>query len=323
MLSTVLAGVLLYLSVRGVDWGSVVRIIAGAHWPYVIAAVGTIAFSLFWRAMRWRILLNAETRFPVATVFWATSVGYLGNNFLPARAGEVIRSLLISRRSSLSRTYVFTTAIGERMMDVIALVLFSSLALLTLDRKPGWMKDLSGTMAVSAAIGAILVVILPHTGGLLEKVLLRLPLPAGLRKFLLRLTEQVLLGLRAFHDWGRFARFVVLTVVIWLSDSLGTILGARALGLTIPFPVAVLLLTGLGLGSALPSTPGYVGIYQFVAVTVLTPFGISRDAALAYILVYQAMGYLVIVGFGLPALYQLQARPGGGEAALEKDAGAP
>jgi uncharacterized membrane protein YbhN (UPF0104 family) len=74
----------------------------------------------------------------------------------------------------------------------------------------------------------------------------------------------------------------------------------------ISFPVAVLLLTGLGLGSALPSTPGYVGIYQFVAVTVLPLFGISRDAALAYILVAQALGYLAVVAFGLPGLYKLQ-----------------
>ena len=65
-------------------------------------------------------------------------------------------------------------------------------------------------------------------------------------------------------------------------------LGAYGLHLHFSFTVAMLLLTGMGLGSALPSTPGYVGIYQFVAVTVLTPFGISRDAALAYILVAQA-----------------------------------
>jgi len=99
----------------------------------------------------------------------------------------------------------------------------------------------------------------------------------------------------------------VLTVVIWVSDACGVLAGARALGLTISFRVALLLLTGLGLGSALPSTPGYVGIYQFVAVTVLTPFGVGRDEALAYILVAQAMASVVLVVFGLPGLYRLRA----------------
>ena len=62
------------------------------------------------------------------------------------------------------------------------------------------------------------------------------------------------------------------------------------------FPAAFLLIASLGLGSALPSTPGYVGIYQFVAVTVLGPFGFSRTDAIAFILVVQALTY-VVIGF--------------------------
>jgi uncharacterized membrane protein YbhN (UPF0104 family) len=283
----------------------VLDIIAGARWRFIAAALATVVFSLFCRSFRWRILLNAEAHFSVGTVFWANMAGYLGNNFLPARAGEFIRSFLISRRSSLSKAYVLTTAFGERLMDVIALVLASSLVLLGLDRKPGWMTDLSRTMAIVAGAGAAAIAVLPHTGGLLERILGRMPLPAGVRNFLKRLTAQVLQGLRAFHDWGRFAGFVFMTVVIWLSDSLGVICGARALGFSVSLPVAVLLLTGLGLGSALPSTPGYVGIYQFVAVSVLPLFGISRDGALAYILVAQALGYVAVVALGVPGLYKL------------------
>ena len=303
---------LLYFSVRGVAWSRVWATIAGARWSYLALAAAITSFSFFQRSLRWRILLNTETWFSVGTVFWANMAGYLGNNFLPARAGELIRTYLISNRSSLSKTYVLTTALGERLMDVIALVLWSSLVLLGVNPKPRWMQDLSRTMAIIASAGAVAIMVLPHTGGLVENLLRRIPLPEGLRKRLLRLAEQILLGLRAFHNWGRFTGFVLLTVTIWVSDACGVMIGARALGLTVSFRVALLLLTGLGLGSALPSTPGYVGIYQFVAVTVLTPFGIGRDQALAYILVAQVMGSLVMLAFGLPGLYRLQgAKPGG------------
>ncbi|MBZ5618376.1 MAG: flippase-like domain-containing protein [Acidobacteriia bacterium] len=313
MLSSLLAGVLLYFSVRGVDWGRVGRTIAGAQWRYLAAAAAFISTSFFLRALRWRILLNAETWFSVGTVFWANMAGYLGNNFLPARAGELIRSFLISNRSSLSKTYVLTTALSERLMDVIALVLWSSLILLGVNPKPQWMQGLFKTMAMVAGAGAVAILLLPHTGGLVEDLLRRIPMPEGLRTRLLHLAEQILLGLRAFHDWSRLTGFVLLTVVIWVSDACGVIAGSRALGLTISFRVALLLLSGLGLGSALPSTPGYVGIYQFVAVTVLTPFGIGRDEALAYILVAQALGSVVMLAFGLPGLYKLKAvRRGGG-----------
>ena len=284
------------------------RTIAAAKGHYLAVAVAFMVLSFFLRSLRWRILLNAEARLSVATVFWANSAGYLGNSFLPARAGELIRTLLISRRSGLSKAYVLTTALGERLMDAIALVLWSSLILLSLDRKPRWMEDVSRTMAIAASIGALAVILLPHAGALFENILRRIPLPDRFRNALLRLADQVLQGLRAFHDWRRFAGFVSLTVIIWLSDSMATMIGARALGLSFSFRVAFLLITALGLGSALPSTPGYVGIYQFVAVTVLAPFGIARDDALAYILVAQALAYAVVLVFGIPGLYQAQGK---------------
>ena len=317
MLAAALAAVLLYFSVRGVEWARVWRTIASADWRYVAGAAGFTMFSFLLRALRWRILLNAEARFSVGTVFWANSAGYLGNSFLPARAGEVIRSLVISSRSTLSKTYVLTTALGERVMDAIALVLWSSLALLGVNPKPQWMADVSRSMAVLAGAGAVAVTVLPHTGGLLQGILKRVPLPERARAVALGLADQVLEGLRAFHNWGRFAGFVGLTVVIWTSDSFGTIIGARALGITLSFRVAMLLLAALGLSSALPSTPGYVGIYQFVAVTVLTPFGVSKDGALAYILVLQAIAYAVVVLFGLPAVYQLRKRRRAADRALD------
>jgi uncharacterized protein (TIRG00374 family) len=306
VLSLLVSGVLLYYSLRGVNWAGVWRTIVAAQWQYLVASAGITVGSFLFRSIRWRILLNAEGHFDIGTVFWANMAGYLGNNFLPARAGELLRSVLISSRSKLSKTYVLTTALSERLMDVIALVLGASVVLLTVNPKPRWMEDLSRTMAIVAALGAVAIMVLPHTGTLLETLMTRVPMPAGLRKTMMKLAEQVLLGMRAFHDWGRFAGFVFLTVAIWGADSAGAIVAARGLGLHLSFGVALLLLTGMGLGSALPSTPGYVGVYQFVAVTILTPFGIKRDAALAYILVIQAAGYVVVTLFGLAGLYRLQ-----------------
>jgi uncharacterized membrane protein YbhN (UPF0104 family) len=308
VVSLSLAAVLLYLSLRGVDWRVVWETIAGAQWRFIGLAIAIASCSCFMRAVRWRILLNAEGSLGVATVFWGNMVGYLGNAFLPARAGEIIRSVLMSRHGSLSKTYVLTTALAERLSDVIALVLWSSLILLGgVHPKPQWITNVSRSMAVVAGVGALVIVVTPHTGRLLETVLGRLPL-GRFRKPLLELAGQVLLGLRAFHQWGRFLGFAGLTAAIWTTDSFTAIVLGHGLGLDLRFPVALLLLTSLGLGSALPSTPGYVGIYQFVAVTVLGPFGIGRDTALAYILVYQALNYVLVLLYGVPGLYVLEGR---------------
>ncbi len=89
-------------------------------------------------------------------------------------------------------------------------------------------------------------------------------------------------------------------------DAIGAILGARSLDLTLSLPMAYLLLTGLGLGSALPSTPGYVGIYQFVAVEVLTPFGFAKAPVIAYTLLLQVLQYVTIGIWGLLAFLRFR-----------------
>ncbi len=129
----------------------------------------------------------------------------------------------------------------------------------------------------------------------------RLPFPEGFADKLIGIIQHILSGLRAFHDAGRLARFIALTAIIWFSDALGVLAGMKALGLTISMPIAFLLITGLGLGSALPATPGYVGIYQFVAVSVLTPFGVAKSDAIAYSFLSQAMQYAFTGCWGLLA----------------------
>lgn len=304
--SILLAGFFLYYAVRGVQWAAVGTAIAGARWQYVVIAAGFTCFALLLRALRWRILLNAEGAFDVRTVFCANMAGYLGNSFLPARAGEVVRSVLISSQSRLTRTYVLTTALSERVMDVIALVLAGSLAILSVSPKPHWLGTASWTMTAMAAAGAITMALLPRMSPLVRRVLVRLPLPRDLGAWLARLVEQIVLGLGAFHDPGRFTKFVLLTCAVWLSDACGTIVGGAALGLHISMPAAMLVLAGLGFGAALPAAPGSIGIYQFAMVSTLGLFGIGRDEALAFALVSQVMGYVVTLALGLPSLYALQ-----------------
>jgi uncharacterized protein (TIRG00374 family) len=302
--AALLAAVLLYYSLRGIEWRQVARTVAHAK-PgrlALVAGIGTV--TLFLRAYRWRILLNAEGTVSVPTAFWATAAGYFGNNFLPARAGELVRTLMISSRSELDTTYVLATALSERVADAIALVVISALVLLTLPAQPGWLAGAAKPFGILGLLGAVAIGILPMLGSVGRTAIERAPLPHALRPKLITAMEHGLRGLRAFHDARRLSGFLGLTVLIWNLDALGTVIGGAALGFRIPIAVAFLLIAGLGLGSALPSTPGYVGIYQFVAVTVLTPFGFSRTDAIAYILVAQALMYVVIGFWGSLGLWR-------------------
>ena len=306
--AALLAAVLLYYSMRGIEWRHVARIATNAAPGHLALVAGIGTTTLFLRACRWRILLNAEGAVSVSTAFWATAAGYFGNNFLPARAGELVRTLMISSRSALDKAYVLATALSERAADAVALVIVTAAVLLSLPAQPGWLAGAVRPFAILGLIGAIGIAVLPLLGPVGRTVIERAPLPHALRLKLVAILEQGLRGLRAFHDARRLFEFLGLTVLIWSLDAVGTVIGGAALGFHIPLSVAFLLIAALGLGSALPSTPGYVGIYQFVAVTVLTPFGFSRTDAIAYILVAQALMYVVIGIWGSLGLWQY--RPG-------------
>jgi hypothetical protein len=297
-----LAAVLLYFSLRGIQWKQVWATLSHAKARYVglWIVIGTI--SLFLRAVRWRILLCSGGQVSVPTAFWATAAGYFGNNFLPARAGELIRTLMVSAKAGLSKMFVFTTALSERLADAVTLVLISSIVLLTLPALPGWFAHAARPFAALGILGILGIALTPRLDWLWRRIVEKVPFPHRIRERINRILDQVLAGLRAFHDKRRLFGFLALTAIIWFCDAIGIKVGMYALGFHISIAVCYLLITGLGLGSALPSTPGYVGIYQFVAVSVLTPFGFSKDHAIAFILLSQGMQYVGTAIWGLLAL---------------------
>jgi glycosyltransferase 2 family protein len=291
---------LLFLAFRGVNWRDLVGTVQQARLEYLALAIGIGSVSYLVRGLRWRVLICAEKSVALATVFWAMMAGYLGNSFLPARAGEVFRAMLLGRNASLSKSFVLATALTERMLDVIALVLISLAVLLSLRGLPTWLLGAVKVMGALGLVGLFAVFFASRLENFLRRRLIGLSLPVTLHSRLMNFLEQFLLGVRAFQHPGRALGFVALTAMIWLADALGAMVIAQSLSLSLALPQALLLLVALGLASAVPSTPGYVGLYQFVAVTVLVPFGFSQSEALAYILVLQAVTYLMVsVGGGL------------------------
>jgi hypothetical protein len=304
-----LAALLLYLAVRGLNWRELWQTIRTARFGYLVPAllIGQMSFVL--RALRWRVLLSAEKDVSLLTVFWAMMAGYLGNNFLPARAGEVIRSVALGRKAGMSKSWVFATALTERLLDAVALVLFSLAAVFSLGRSSQWLIKAWKVMGIAGVAGIIILFAVPRFEDCFRRLLERLPGPARLRERLLGILVQFLSGMRAFANPSRGLAFAGLTILVWLADTVGTMIGAHAFGLSLTLPTAVMFLAGLGLSSAVPSTPGYVGVYQFVAVAVLVPLGYARSGALAYVTVSQGLGYVAFTVWGLLGLWQLQVRP--------------
>lgn len=301
----ILAVVLLVLAFRDVNWSAMLGRLSRGNFVVLALAALMVTTSYSIRAFRWRILLTAEHPVSPITTFWATNVGYLGNDFLPARAGELLRSAFLARKTGISTSYVLATALVERVLDLVAVVLISAIAVAALGTVPSWLVAATRLMFVLAVVGLLLFFVLPRLNTPLHRLLNRVVQARTLRTRLADLLDQALLGMRAIQNIRRACTFSLLTAAIWLMDSLVLVVVASAFDLRLALPQAILLAAALGLSSAAPSTPGYVGIYQFVAVTVLSPFGFAKDEALALILAAQATMYIVVLLWGIIGLWRL------------------
>lgn len=300
-----LAVVLLYLTLRGLDWSAFWKALKNGHYGFLLLTMPIAPLSYFIRAVRWRILVRSEVDVPLRIVFWANMVGYMGNAYLPARAGELLRSAFLGQEKGLGTSFVLATALTERILDAVALVLIGSVAFLTQGQVPSTLANAVRVVALAGFLGLVLLVAAPFQERLVLHVLAKLPLRPRLSAVVSEQVTRFLAGMRPLQNGRRLGAFIALLAVIWLVDAIGTMVGVHIVSQTLSLAQALILLAALGLSSAVPSTPGYIGVYQFAAVSVLVPFGFSRADALAYILSSQVMNYLVVSSWGLIGLWQI------------------
>lgn len=300
-----LAVVLLYFAFKGLDWASFWEVLREGHYEVLLLTLPIGSISYYLRATRWSTLLSFERKISVLSVFWANMAGYMGNLLLPARAGEFIRSAFLSRKSGTSTSYILATALAERVLDALALVLIGSIALLWQNGMPPSILSAMRMMAFVGIFGLMTLIIMPLQEERMLRLLKVLPLPDSYsQKISLQLTR-FLTGMRILQNIPRLLHFLWLTGLIWLIDGIGTVIGVRIISQTLELSQALVFLSALGLSSAIPSAPGYIGVYQFVAVLVLVPFGFTKSEALAYILISQIFGYIMIVLWGLLGIWKI------------------
>ena len=301
-----LAALLLYLAFRGVDWAELGTLLAGARPELVVLGLALMTGAAAVRALRWRLLVTVRARPSFATMFWATMAGYVGNSYLPARAGDVMRSLLLGCHLGIAKSFVFGTTVTERVLDTIVVVALAGGVVALIPDSPAWLASASAGLSAGALAALLALLAAPRLSGWVERQAARLPVRESWRAALVAMWHEFFTGSRAIENHAVSAAFVVLSLVIWALDTSCIYVLAVAIGLDLmTVELTLLLVVSLALSSVAPSTPGYVGVYQFVAVSVLAPFGVVQSEALALVLLFQAVIYAVVTPWGLVGLWRL------------------
>jgi uncharacterized membrane protein YbhN (UPF0104 family) len=268
--------------------------------PRLAAALGLYALATLLRGERWLRLLRIGTepaaadRMSRVDAYAITTVGYMGNNALPARAGDIIKSVLSSRETGTATADGFGTLVAERVLDMAALAVLFAVLVATLDLPlglPGWVPAVVGAALLCAFVAAAVLGRDTGAGRRVRELLTRLLAPT-----------------RA-HGSGVGTGLLAVSVVLWLVEgSVYAVPGAVA-GLHLTLLDGFYIMALANLVALVPAAPGNLGTFDAAVI-----FGVGivaaggHAAALAYTVILRFVLYVPITVVGLAALV---ARYGG------------
>jgi uncharacterized membrane protein YbhN (UPF0104 family) len=313
-LALAISALTLYLALRQVDMAQVRSVFLQVDWRYAALGVLSGVIGIGFKIGRWKLLLqepddNSSGAFssppgwqPVSTSFLSAQ---LINNFFPLRVGEVSRVAVVGGAGS-GYAFVAGTIAIEKTFDLAAFAALFGLTLFTLPAV-GWLGGLSPwleLLGLLVLVGALLI------ASQQKRLAGWLPvwlgwLPGGLDAWMLRHARSALSSFGALRRPGRLLQLAGLTAVIWWLAWWTNQLALQALGLSLPWGAALLILVALQVGISLPSLPGRVGVFEYVCILALQGYGIDPATALSYGILLHVVVYIPLIAAGLPSLWML------------------
>ena len=289
-----------------VDFGTIGDVLTEANYVYIIPSLAFYFVAVWFRSARWKFLLRPLIGAPQKSIYSVVVVGYMANNLIPVRIGEVVRSYYLSLRESCSAPAAFGTVAVERATDVIALLFFLAAAGLMgtvgVERAVG---DISSEIPGGAAVLAT-VALLPFLAVLGVVVVISTASSAtvlrwidrfmfmfgrGLRDRLLGIAGRLLEGLTVVSSPLNLAKAFAWSLPVWASEAAMYYLIAIGFDLRpifdsqVEFMAAIFVFTAAAnLAGVLPSTAGSWGPFDFFGAAALVALGVGQEVAAAYAL---------------------------------------
>jgi glycosyltransferase 2 family protein len=293
----------LYYVLRIVEPARLWETFRQGNYLYIIPALVVLALVSWARAIRWRILFPPERDITVKRLFGIVNIGYLFNNVLPAKAGEVVRAYLVGRIVSGGIGQSASTLLIERLMDVLSVAVLL-LVLLPFVALPAWVTR-GGILFGGAALGgtAALIVLSRYGERGLDFVWRfagRLPLVGHPKVW--GMLSSLLAGFRVLTVGRLLAGVAFWSGAIWLGYWTLNYIFMATFRLDLPPVAAAVVLCATGFSMVVPSSPGAIGPFQYAAVLALSVFGLDESTASAYAFGLQGFTNITLIVFGLIGL---------------------
>ena len=240
-------------------------------------------------------------------MFPITTIGYMGNNIYPARAGEVLRAVILKRREGVSVSASLATIIVERIFDGVVMLSFifvnlSELAKLT--GASGFVGNIQQVAVIGTGIflGALAIFLIaamfPKTTEKIGAWFVQRLLPQRLHEKIISLMNKFLDGLASLRSPLNVLMVFFTSVIIWLLETGKYWFVMHAFNFNVSF-FALMLMNGIvNLATTIPSAPGYIGTFDAPGIAVLTAYGVDQATAAGYTLTLHVALWLPITLLG-------------------------
>jgi len=295
--------IFLFIALRGLQITDVWEGIKSADFIWLLPAIAIYFLAVWMRAFRWHLFLRPIKEVPIKEVFPIVTIGYMGNNIYPARAGEILRAIVLKHKYEIPVSGSLATIVIERIFDGVIMLGFIVLNLSKITTLPGaigFAKTIrtvtlwGSIIFISALFIFLLAAIFPEKTQKFLFMIIGKTIPNNWRGKAQSISQRFMKGLLSLSSPMNVIKIFFVSIVVWLFETGFYWFIMHAFPFRVSFSTLMLMNGVLNLFTAIPSTPGYIGTFDAPGIAMLTAFGVNPEISASYILLLHATLWLPI-----------------------------
>ncbi|MBT8338605.1 MAG: flippase-like domain-containing protein [Desulfatitalea sp.] len=327
LLGSLLSAGMLYLAFRNVPMAGLLAYLGRIEYVWLIPAIGALVLAFVLRVIRWRLIVHHTIRLQFWEAFHPLMIGFMMNCVLPGRIGELARPAILKKRHGVAMSTGVATVATERIFDAVLLIALLALVLPAIARQPELSVAFAGfhldghtlqtaiwamvRLSAVLLIGVVLLAVPPT-----QRLLLRIndigfamigrfikPMN-GIARRGAEMSNHIIIGFAAGlnmgGDWRRALGCAFLTVLVWGASALILVVLAQGCpGIDLTWLELSTVMVIICFFIALPSVPGFWGLWEAGGVFALALFGVPEKDAAGFTLVSHAVQVFPLIAIGL------------------------
>jgi len=288
------------LTLRGVDLVQVRTHIREIDMRMLFPVFISLSVIFLLKAFRWWYLVFPLKRIAFGRIFITTIIGFMANNALPLRSGDLVRAHILGRQENVGTTAIFATVALDRIFEVLSLLTVSVVVLFMIPL-PKWIWDsviIVGIVLVGSVIGIVAFRSPPKLLVKWWETLLSV-LPDKLEETLSKSIKQIRFGLEAGSGKARLINLYILALGESVITGLLVYYSLKMMGVELSLAVIMSVMIAMNLAVLVPAAPGNIGVFEFAVMTTLEFFQFNKSSALSGAVVLHVISIIPVSLVGL------------------------